>query len=171
MARVVVDLEVATSRRLPMVSVRSGRVADGFVTVTAPTGSLGVGWALVLLGPPGWLLLALTSDWFRDEVAVTLPLTTGEFRRRHRIERARRDGIVGTVAGAAAGLALSRTPGLLVVGLAITAVSAALWVAASWARGALTPTVRVDTATARVEIVGVHEGFVAAVREAGLARG
>ncbi|RMH77382.1 MAG: hypothetical protein D6683_09085 [Actinomyces sp.] len=168
MATVTVPLAAARDRRLPAVSVRSGRSADGYVPVAVATGSLGIGWVLVLLGPPGWLLLALTSDWFRDEVTVHLPHTEREFRRRHRVERARRDGIVGTVAGAAAGLALSRTPGLLVVGLAITCVSAALWVAASWARGALTPDLRLDGE--RLILAGVHEDFVAAVGRAGLAR-
>lgn len=168
MATVTVSLAAARQRRLPPVSTRSGRPADGYVPVAVATGSLGIGWALVLLGPPGWLLLALTSDWFRDEVTVYLPHTEREFRRRHRLDRARRDGIVGTLAGAAAGLALSRTPGLLAVGLAITCVSAVLWVAASWARGALTPGLRIDGDV--LVLGGVHEDFVAAVRRAGLAR-
>lgn len=137
MARVEVELVAARERRLPLVSVRSGRRADGY----APAGS-----------PPG---------------TVAVPLTQEEFDRLLDLRRRQRSGLALAPVFLVLGLAFARYPVLLPLGIVTAGVSLALWGAAALAVRRLLPDVRVDEARGRVELRRVHRRFAEVVSRPG----
>lgn len=152
MGHVRVPLADATERRLPLVSVRSGAIADGYLGVP-----VGLGFAERIL----W---SLTERTPRGPV-VQLPLTQREFDQVMRLRRAERSGLVNAGLFVVLGLVLARFPLLLPLGLVIGAVSLMLVAVSRWGLGRLLPDVTVRKGA--VTITGVHEEFVARVENGG----
>lgn len=136
MARVKVDRGVAVERRLPTVSVKSGKRADGYVPA----------------GKPG------------EQVMV--PLTQAEFDHVRYLRRRQKSAIWGGLACFALGAALSRFALLLPLGAIIGVLSAALWLVVTLSLKRFLPGVEISTNGRRVELSRVHRDFVAAVSAA-----
>ncbi|MFQ5556241.1 MAG: hypothetical protein ACE5GB_01825 [Acidimicrobiales bacterium] len=156
MADVRVPLDDAVGRRLPLVSVRSGAPADGYLGV--PLG----------LGPVARLAWIISGRGARAPQA-RLPLTQGEFDRIIRLRRAQRDGIALAGLFVALGAVFARFPVLFPLGVAIGLLSLALTVTARMAEARFTPDVE-PVGGARLRLIDAHPGFVEAVR-AGRRRG
>jgi hypothetical protein len=77
MAAVTVFVDRAVQGDLPPVCVRTGEPATTTVTMTKAVGGLGWAWVLVVLGPLGWLALAIASmtGAGQETLEVTLPFT------------------------------------------------------------------------------------------------
>ncbi len=130
-----VPLAVAKGRLLPLVSVRSGRRADGY----APAGR-----------PPG---------------SVLVPLTQSEFDRLVSMRRRQRSGLYGTGGFLAAGIGMAKFGFVLYLGVMISLVSALMWVVATLGVMKLLPAVDIDETTATVALGRVHRRFVDAVAD------
>ena len=135
MASVEVSRAAAEQRRLPLVSVRSGKPGAGY----APAG--------------------------RKPLVVAVPLTQAEFDRMQLLVRRKASALYGGVVCVVAGVAMARFPVLLPLGVAIALLSAALWAAAWLALRRLLPTVEPGPGDDTVVLRGVHRAFAAAVRE------
>ena len=103
-AAVEVPLSDAVNRRLPLVSVRSGRAADGYLGVPIGLGP----WSGSCGASPGGR---------RGGPVVRLPLTQREFDQVLRLRQAERSGIVNSVVFLALAVALARFPLLFPLGL------------------------------------------------------
>lgn len=133
MARVVVDLGAAQRRKLPQVSVKTGKPADGYVTA----------------GP--------------KDCPVFLPLTQSEFDRVQQCRHQQRWAIYGGVGCLLFGAALARFPLMLPLALVIAVLSVALWFVAGAAAKGYLPRIEVDQTAGLLRLGRVHKGFVAAV--------
>jgi hypothetical protein len=145
---VSVSLSDAVDRHLPLVSVRSGRPADGYLAV--PVGlrfTERIGWTLTWRSP--------------GRPLVRLPLTSKEFDGVMRLRRAERSGVVNAVVFVMLGAALARVPILFLLGLMIGALSIMLIVAARIGLRRALP--EVSGHRGIVTITGVHEEFVTSV--------
>jgi hypothetical protein len=149
---VQVSLADAADRRLPLVSVRSGQPADGYLGV--PVG-LGFGERIV------WSVTRRSTG----RPVVQLPLTEPEFDQVMKLRNAERSGAINAVVFVALGLALARFPVLLPLGMAIGAVSILMVVAARFALARVVP--GVDVRHGIVTIEGAHADFVASVERGG----
>jgi hypothetical protein len=135
MATVRVDRHQARERGLPLVSVRSGAPADGFVKAGRPP------------------------------YVIQVPLTQDEFDMARSLESRRRTAIWGGVACAAVGVSMSRFPVLLPLGLLIGLLSAGLWGVIWLQLRRLLPVVEAGPGSAEFTLSGVHKDFAAAVAE------
>jgi hypothetical protein len=142
----------AADRRLPMVSVRSGQPADGYLGV--PVG-LGIAERVV------WSVTRRSAG----RPVVQLPLTEPEFDQVMRLRRAESSGAVNAVVFVALSVALARFPLLLPLGLTIGAVSVLMVVAARFSLARVVPGVDVHRGTVTIE--GAHADFVASVERGG----
>lgn len=133
MAVAEVSLRDARDRRLPLVSVRSGRPADGY------------------------------AEAGREPYVVRVPLTQDEFDRVQLLHRRRRSAIRGGVACVALGVAMARFPAMLPLGAVIGVLSAALWIAATLMLRRMLPQVEPAGPPGTVRLRGVHRGFVSAL--------
>ncbi len=133
MARITVDLGSAQARRLPAVSARSGKPAEGYAAA----------------GP--------------KELAVLVPLTQVEFDRVMYLRRRQKSALYGGVVCLALGVAMARFPILLPLGAVIALLSGAMWVIAALAIKAYLPGVEPGLDKGTVELSRVHKAFVAAV--------
>jgi len=147
-ASVRVSLSDAVDRRLPLVSVRSGRRADGY---------LGVPLGLGLVERIVWSVTQRSPGC----PMVALPLTGKEFDRVMRLRRAERSGVVNGVVFVVLGVALARFPILFPLGLMIGGLSVLLMVTARIALHRAVPEVSSDRGV--VTISGVHNEFVTIV--------
>jgi hypothetical protein len=147
-----VSLADAVERRLPLVSVRSGRPADGYVGVP-----LGLGFV-------ERLLFGVTQRSIGRPVAQ-LPLTEHEFDRVMRLRRVERSGLVNTVVFGTLGLALARFPLLLPLGLVIVVSSLLLVGVARFGLARVIPELSANGGV--VTIDGAHAGFVTSVERGG----
>lgn len=152
MSSVRVSLADATERRLPLVSVRSGQPADGYLGV--PVG-LGFGERVV------WSVTQRSTGL----PVVQLPLTEPEFDQVMRLRRAERSGVVNAVLFVVLGLALSRFPLLLPLGMTIGAVSVLVFVVARFSLARVVP--GLDARRGMVIIEGAHAEFVTSVEGGG----
>lgn len=137
MASVRVGLGDARRRRLPPVSVRSGRPADGY----APAG--------------------------RPPYVVRVPLTQDEFDEVLGLQQRRRSALWGGVACLALGVAMARFPVLLPLALAIAVLSAVLWALAVVALRRRLPRVVPGPGAGEVTLHGVHRDFARALERGG----
>lgn len=137
MPAVEVPLGDATDRRLPAVSVRSGRAADGY----APAG--------------------------RRPTLIRVPLTQSEFDHLMALRRRQKSGLYGAFGFLAAGAAMSRFTLLLSFGVLISVVSVLMWAVATLGAIRLLPAVEVDRHHGTVALGRVHRRFVEAVADAG----
>jgi len=124
---------MARSRSFPLVSARSGKPADGYAKA----------------GPKAH--------------PVLVPLTQTEFDRVRDIRRRQRSAKYGGFACVAVGVALSRFPVILPLGVVIAVLSGALWMVAAFTVNAYLPGVDIDEERGKVELTRVHKRFVAAV--------
>lgn len=137
MATVVVARAAARDRRLPPLSVRSGRPADGY------------------------------AEAGRPPYVVRVPLTQAEFDRVRWLRARQRSALWGGVACVALGLAMARFAVLAPLGLLIGALSAVLWGACWLALRRFLPRVEPGPGAAEVTLRGVHRRFAGAVGAAG----
>ena len=142
----------AADRRLPLVSVRSGQPADGYLGV--PVG-LGFGERIV------WSVTRRSAG----RPVVQLPLTEPEFDQVMRLRGAERSGAMNAVVFVALGLALARFPVLLPLGMTIGAVSILMVLGARFSLARVVPAV--DVRRGMVTIEGAHADFVASVERGG----
>jgi predicted secreted protein len=91
MADTTVFVDDAVQGRLPPICVREGIPADAWLLFEKPVGGMGAGaWVLVLLGPLGWLALAILSGLGtgRETLEVKLPYSRAaldRFKARRRV--------------------------------------------------------------------------------------
>ena len=137
MATVRVARADAEHRRLPLVSVHSGRPGQGYAVAG------------------------------RRPLVVRVPLTQPEFDRLLVLERRRQSAVWGGVGCVALGVAMARFPVMLPLALVIGALSLVLWILAAAARRRLLPRVEPGGRPDVVVLRGVHRDFVAAVESAG----
>ena len=123
MARASVAVDVATSRTLPLVSIRSGDVADGFVTLEV------------------------------DGHLLHLPLTGAEFQRVRFLRRRARSARWGGALCLAIGLAMARFPLMLPLGVMIAGLSLLLWAVTRLAIRTYLPSVEVVGSDVRLRRV------------------
>jgi hypothetical protein len=124
---------VARDRKLPLVSVRSGKPADGY----AEAGSA--------------------------PYVVRVPLTQSEFDQVQQLKGRQRSALWGGVACVAIGAALSKFTILLPFGLFIGVISAMLWGVCWLSLKRLLPDVEPGPGPAEFTLRGVHKDFAAAV--------
>ena len=152
----------AASGDLPMISALSGDDADELTQLTYRLEGLGVAWVLLLLGPPGWFVLALIAR-AKGGATVKLPLTTKEARRLAWLADARVRGAWGAVGFGAVALAIRGAPYLsLIVGMgALLCLIIAVYatVVLPWQR----PSIHVDQGGTRVTLLAAPERFGQAV--------
>lgn len=133
---VEVSLSSARDRGLPLISVHSGREADGYAPAGRPVGS------------------------------ILVPLTQSEFDRLMVMRSRQRSGLYGMPGFLLAGLVLGRFGALIYLGVAISIVSGLLWAVATLGIMRLLPAAEVDPSRGSVALGRVHRGFVKAVEEA-----
>ena len=186
MAAVRVFVDDAVLGRFPPVCAKTGMPSDGRLAVTTTVGASGrvsAPWLilLVLLGPIGWVALAVLAVALPDRterLTVEVPWTTAadERLRAARTRRTLMYGIVATgIVGLVAAFALPVGPvggsgAQLVSRLVLGALAVALVggfvaaLAAERAVGRATIDVELDGSRRWVTLYGVHPGFVAAVQ-------
>ena len=136
MATVRVARRAARDRGLPLVSVRSGRTADGY------------------------------AEAGKAPYVIRVPLTQLEFDHVHRLKARQRTAMWGGVACVAVGAAMAKFPVMGPLGLVIGVVSVALWVACRLLLRRILPVVEPGPGSDELTLRGVHKGFVAAVKSA-----
>ena len=133
MATVRVSRAAARERRLPPVSVRSGKRADGF------------------------------AEAGRAPYVIRVPLTQAEFDQVQSLRVRQRSAIWGGAGCLAVGAALARFPVLLPLGVLIAVLSAVLWGVCWLMLRRLLPVVEPGPGAKEFTLRGVHKGFAAAV--------
>jgi hypothetical protein len=163
MARVEVFVDDAVRGRLPNVCVKTGERADGKFRIEQSWGGVGAGWLLVLLGPLGWIALAVWATAARrDVLTVRLPYCTAAFEREIRLSRERLvAAVVAIVLGFAALVQLASVPRSVWVAATVTAVVVAAVVHArlSWTQVGI----RLDASRRWIRLSNVHPAFAEAV--------
>jgi hypothetical protein len=134
MAVVRVGRSLARDRGLPLVSVRSGKPANGY------------------------------AEAGKVPYVVRVPLTQDEFDQVQMLRTRQKTAMYGGVACAAVGAAMSKFPVLLPLGLLIAVLSAALWGACWVMLRRLLPRVEPGPKAHEITLRGVHKGFATAVR-------
>jgi hypothetical protein len=171
MARVEVFVDDAVRGRLPNVCVKTGEQADGKFRIEQSWGGIGAGWILVLLGPLGWIVLAVwAATSRRDRLTVRLPYSAAAFDRETRLLRERIVAVIVAVAlGFAALVQLASVPRAIwgVGALVALVVAAAIQVRLGWSQIGI----RLDASRRWVTLSNVHPDFARAVdREHGADR-
>ncbi|HEY7874714.1 MAG TPA: hypothetical protein VIG64_06290 [Actinomycetota bacterium] len=162
MAAVTVFVDRAVTGDLPAICVRTGEPATHEVAVRKAVGSLGWAWILVVLGPPGWLALALASisGAGRETLEVTLPYSTAALARYRFRNRMTLWAWVAFLPGGIAALTGGLTPWLWApVALGGLAVALVGHVMLSFDEVDL----RLDGSRRWVTLNGVHERFADAL--------
>lgn len=173
MAAVSVFVDDAIRGRLPLVCAKTGEPADLVIRMRQPVGrDQGLGnplWLLMLLGPPGWLLLLAVSLLSPppEYLTVRLPETDASYRQEKVLERSR---LATFLLGS-----LAILYGVVLNGLGRPGLFPALWpaigAASLVAAVALHVMVRrqsvgvsLDASRRWVTLTGVHQRFVWAVQ-------
>lgn len=134
MADIRVSRADARDRRLPLVSVRSGRPADGYAAAG------------------------------RAPYVARLPLTQAEFDLVQRLQRRRTSAVWGGVGCVVVGLAMARFPAMFPLAVVIGLLSVVLWVSAAWSLRRVLPRVVPGPGATDLTLRGVHRRFVRAVQ-------
>ena len=168
MASITVFADRAVRGDLPHVCVRTGQSSEIWVQVREAVGGLGAAaWILVLLGPLGWIALAILSTvgTGREMLTVRLPYSHEAW---DRLIRRRRIRFAG-------GLWALGVLGAIAVGV----VSAHFWSLAAAGAGLLVATaaqvmlsfdevgVSLDATRRWVTLMGVHQAFADAAIASG----
>lgn len=164
MAAIEVFVDDAVRGRLPNVCVKTGEKADGKFRIEQDAGGLNGGWfLLLLLGPFGWIALAILSLTARRSVlTVRLPYSEGAVDREVRLSRARWVPVaVALLLGLAALVRLASIPRpVWWVGAAVAVVVAAI----VHVRFVFTRVhIRLDASSRWITLSNVHPAFVQAV--------
>jgi hypothetical protein len=164
MASVEVFVDDAVRGTLPNVCVKTGGIADGKFRIEQDSGGLSGGWfLLILLGPIGWIVLAVVAATSRRSVlTVRLPYSEPAVDREVRLSRARFAAFaVAIVLGMAALVRLASIPAVVwgVCAAVALVVAVAIHVAFLWTR----VHIRLDASGRWVTLSGVHPAFVDAV--------
>lgn len=133
MATVRVARPAARDRGLPLVSVRSGRRADGF------------------------------AEAGRAPFVIRVPLTQAEFDEVQMLRRRQRSALWGGAGCLALGAALARFPVLLPVAVVIAVLSAVLWGVCWLLLRRMLPRVEPGPGAQEFTLRGVHSAFADAV--------
>jgi hypothetical protein len=133
MATVRVPRAEARERGLPLISVHSGKPADGYAAAG------------------------------RAPYAVRVPLTQAEFDQVQMLRKRQTSVLYGGVACVAIGVAMARFPVLLPLGLVIGAISAALWGTCWFRLRRLLPQVEPGPRADEFTLRGVHREFASAI--------
>jgi hypothetical protein len=152
--------------RLPDVCVLTGEPADGTVTNQTRVGNPNpLLLLLVLLGPIGWIILALAAGRSGRELAGELPITRARW---HYLQSVRRTmwatlaafvvGFVATLLSGADDLRTAMTAVVAVVAFC-AAAGIKIWLQFQW------PTVRLDASGRWVTLQAVSPEFARAVAE------
>lgn len=160
MATVRVFVDDAVNGDLPHVCVNSGMPADVSVSVAAPVGAPhDWRWLLLLFGPIGWLVFALTGP-SRETLVVELPFASAVVNERRQHAVTRFTSFVGALILFGAGFLTASywfliwVPALVLV---VVAARAHLQVTR------LEVGVGLDASRRWVTLTGVHENFIAAL--------
>jgi hypothetical protein len=164
MAAIEVFVDDAVRGRLPDVCVKTGERADGKLRIEQDCDGLNGGWyLLVLLGPFGWLVLALVAITARRRtLTVRLPYSAGAVDQEVRLSRERWIGVaVAVLLGLAAADRFAAIPrSVWLVGAAVALVVAAVvHVRYVWTR----VHIRLDASRRWITLSNVHPAFVRAV--------
>jgi hypothetical protein len=164
MASVEVFVDDAVRGRLPNVCVKTGEKADGKFRIEQDSGGLSGGWfLLLLLGPLGWIALAILAVTARRSVlTVRLPYSEAAVDREVRLSRERWVAVAVAVLLGLAGLArlalIPRAVWLVGAGVAFV-VAVIVQVCFSWTQ----VHVRLDASHRWITLSNVHPAFVQAV--------
>ena len=163
MARVEVFVDDAVRGTFPNVCVKTGERADGKFVIEQRWGGVGAGWLLILLGPLGWIVLAVWAVTARrEELTVRLPYSTAAFNRETRLMRERIVAVIVAVAlGFAAVVQLVSVPRVIwgVAAIVALVVAAAIQVRLGWSQIGI----KLDASRRWVTLSNVHPGFARAV--------
>jgi len=164
MASIEVFVDDAVRGRLPNVCVKTGDRADGKFRIEQDSGGLSGGWfLLLLLGPLGWIALAILAVTARRSVlTVRLPYSEGAVDREVRLSRERWVAVgVAALLGFAAIEPLATIPrSVWLVGAAIAVgVAVVAQVRFSWTQ----VHIRLDASHRWITLSNVHPAFVQAV--------
>lgn len=166
MAATTVFVDKAVRGDFPPICVRTGAPADGWVEIDKPVGGMGAGaWVLLLLGPLGWLALAILSGMGtgRETLRVRLPYSRAvidRYKARRRTLFIAGTVLVGGVILGVTGLLASLT-GPILVGIVVAALVLAIVMQIVMALDEVD--VKLDASRRWVTLVGVDERFAAAV--------
>jgi hypothetical protein len=133
MATVRVPRSLARDRGLPLISVRSGKPAEGFAAAG------------------------------RAPFVIRVPLTQEEFDQVQSLKKRQTSALYGGVLCLVFGIAMARFPALLPLGLVIGVVSAALWGACWLLLRRILPQVELGPEADEFTLHGVHREFAAAM--------
>jgi hypothetical protein len=162
MASATVFVDKAVNGEFPPICVKTGGRADALLKVQKPIGGGGVArWILLLMGPPGWLALAILGG-VGGVLTVTLPYSN---RAVERYEARRRTMIIACVIGVATLIGAVAGVGSSVLwGIAITALICALVFQVVLVFDEVD--IKLDASRRWVTLVGVDERFAKAVEAA-----
>jgi hypothetical protein len=163
MARVEVFVDDAVRGRLPNVCVKTGERADGKFRIEQSWGGVGAGWLLMLLGPLGWIVLAVWAATARRErLTLRLPYSAAAFDRETRLLRERIVAVIVAVALAFAAIVQLASVPRAVWGagtVVAVVVAAAIQITLGWSQIGI----RLDASHRWVTLSNVHPDFVRAV--------
>jgi hypothetical protein len=167
---VQVFVDDAVRGRLPKVCVKTGAPAEGMLAIEQQYGGIGLAWLLLLLGPVGWVILAIVAFASRAEVLrVELPYSLEVIDRDLRLIRARLWSAVFAIGFAV--LAIANVGEVLrPIWWGAAAIAAIVAVVAHVALDLSRVVVRLDASHRWVTLRRVHPDFAAAVRRADAAR-
>ncbi len=135
--------------------------------MSLPSRPIGAGWILLVLGPPGWAILALWA-MFRSRVTAYIPMGEKAYDRWARLQMMRLRAPLATIGFAAVGGLLLLKGGVYGAPLLLAALVALLgWMYASMAVGWSQPSLTLHP-WGDVDMLGVDPRFAAAVERAGL---
>ena len=161
MRTVRVFVDDAVEGRLPPVCVLTGAEADSYRAVRRRIGGIGAGaWLLVLLGPVGWLLIALVdlASGRTEFLTVLLPYEADAWNRLERDRHMR--FIAGLGAFVAGALVLTRWAPWLWVAALVSALAMYLVMQTRLSR--VETNLDLDASRRWVTISGISEAFAEA---------
>jgi hypothetical protein len=154
---------------LPMVCAKTGQPAELIIRMRQPVGGglPAAAWLLLLLGPPGIVMLVvLAVAWpGAEQLTVRVPETQASFERERQMERWRLAALAGGVGFpvlAAFGLGMFPHLWLLLTVASFLAAGALTWTL--WRQSI---TVSIDVTRRWVTFTNVHPAFAAAVNRQG----
>jgi hypothetical protein len=162
MASVTVFVDRVARGDLPNICVRTGAPATGRFLLRKPIGDLGWAWVLLVLGPPGWLILAIVSasGAGRETLEVNLPYSEEAYERHRSSNRVNFVAWVAVVAAMSTALTGGLSPWLWAP---VGGVAFAVAISTQLQLGFGAVGVRLDASRRWVTLNGVHDNFADAL--------